>query len=181
MDRGPWGLFYGDEKPARRVVGLISGDFDHDVVLRVDGDFGTEEHKEAYCRWLASVLNGGGPTERGNVVAVSGGRDYGDWVKVYNTLDQRHALRPIDLLMQGKCVKGGADRHAENWAAAREINCLSVPAKWKKHRTGAGFVRNAEMGAMRPNEWVFFHGGNGTAHAKQIADEQGITKVEVEP
>ena len=38
-DKGDWSLFYNQQN---ELVGIISDDFKHDVVLRVSGDFGGE-------------------------------------------------------------------------------------------------------------------------------------------
>lgn len=56
MDKGPWELFHGPA-PERRLVGVISQDFTYDTVLRVDGDFESDEEKERYCNWLLTRLN----------------------------------------------------------------------------------------------------------------------------
>lgn len=56
MDKGPWSVFYG-APPERRLVGVISEDFDRDVVLRVDGDFADDAERLAYCKWLVAKLN----------------------------------------------------------------------------------------------------------------------------
>jgi hypothetical protein len=56
MDKGPWELFFG-KPPERKLLGVMSNDFHHDVVLRVDGDFENDEDKERYCNWLLTRLN----------------------------------------------------------------------------------------------------------------------------
>jgi len=56
MDKGIWSLFYG-APPDEPLVGVISDDFEHDVALKVHGDFADDAQKEAYCRWLLTVLN----------------------------------------------------------------------------------------------------------------------------
>jgi hypothetical protein len=56
MDKGPWKLFYG-LAPRRELIGLQSDDFEHDVTLKVSGDFYDLEQKERYCNWLAARLN----------------------------------------------------------------------------------------------------------------------------
>jgi hypothetical protein len=56
MDRGPWTLFFGPP-PKRDLIGVQSEDFEHDVTLKVSGDFHDLEQKERYCNWLLSVLN----------------------------------------------------------------------------------------------------------------------------
>jgi hypothetical protein len=118
--------------------------------------------------------------EDGIIVAVSGGRDYGDRDKVYSVLDGLHKRRTIVLLIQGQCYKGGADKLSEDWAQSREVNCMSVPAKTKKFGfRAAGPIRNKEIGSMKPCVWVLFPGGNGTASAKQCAEDCGAELIEV--
>lgn len=56
MDRGPWQLFYG-APPERKLKGVISDDFEHDVHLEVKGDFTDDAEKLAYCQSLLIVLN----------------------------------------------------------------------------------------------------------------------------
>jgi hypothetical protein len=56
MDKGPWSLFYGPP-PKRELLGVISEDFERDVVLKVSGDFTDHGEKERYCNWLLGVLN----------------------------------------------------------------------------------------------------------------------------
>ena len=53
-DKGPWSIFTAQDGT---LVGVISDDFEHDVVLRVDGDFEDAAQKTAYCEWLAAKLN----------------------------------------------------------------------------------------------------------------------------
>jgi hypothetical protein len=56
VDKGPWELYYSSpEHP--KLIGVISNDFERDVVLDVSGDFSSSAEKEAYCRWLLTVLN----------------------------------------------------------------------------------------------------------------------------
>lgn len=114
------------------------------------------------------------------IVAVSGGRDYTDTKKVWATLDQLHKERGVELLIQGQCYKGGADDLAAKWAQANCINCLSVPAKVKQHGfNAAGPIRNREIASMKPNVWVLFPGGAGTASARREAQNAGIEIFEV--
>jgi hypothetical protein len=54
-DKGKWSVFY---KENGRPEGVISDDFDHDVVLRVSGDFVDKHERLRYCQWLAAKLNG---------------------------------------------------------------------------------------------------------------------------
>ena len=54
IDKGPWVLFHNIDG---RLIGIISHDFTHDVVLNVSGDFSDEMDKDNYCRALADKLN----------------------------------------------------------------------------------------------------------------------------
>ena len=53
-DKGPWSIYTSQDGT---LVGVISDDFEHDVVLRVDGDFEGAAQRLAYCEWLAAKLN----------------------------------------------------------------------------------------------------------------------------
>lgn len=123
----------------------------------------------------------------GVVCAVSGGRDYTDDKRLIATLDFIHKTVGIELLLEGGCHvgDGGADERARKWAKKAEVNCLSVPAKSKRNGwPSAGPKRNAEMAYLMGERkkvgndalWVFFPGGKGTASAKNIAAENGITR-----
>ena len=52
-DKGPWMV---NKWSGGRVV-LQSDDFEHDVALVVDGDFGSHEEKLAYANALAAWMN----------------------------------------------------------------------------------------------------------------------------
>lgn len=113
------------------------------------------------------------------IVAVSGGRDYTDASKVNDVLSQLHRERPIALIIEGGCpVKrngGGADGLARKWAEVNEVNCLTIPPKSRRFGWPAcGPLRNQEMGRMKPELWVLFPGGRGTASALEVATEAGI-------
>lgn len=60
MDKGPWKPFY---RGAGELAGLLSDDFEHDVVLYVNGDFSGPEQFKSYCEWLAGKLNATQPAE----------------------------------------------------------------------------------------------------------------------
>lgn len=55
MDKGPWRV----HKTPDGKISVLSHDFDHDVMLVVDGDF-AEGDKEKYAEWLAGVLTAAG-------------------------------------------------------------------------------------------------------------------------
>jgi hypothetical protein len=113
------------------------------------------------------------------IVAVSGGRDYTDANKVNEVLGKLHRERGIALIIEGGCPMkrngGGADGLARKWAEANEVNCLTIPPKSKRFGWPAcGPIRNQEMSRMRPELWVLFPGGRGTASAAEVAQQSGI-------
>ena len=54
IEKGPWRLF-NYSKPGE--VDIISDDFTHDAILRIDGDFFDLEEKKAYALEIAKRLN----------------------------------------------------------------------------------------------------------------------------
>jgi hypothetical protein len=106
-------------------------------------------------------------------VLVCGGRDFtGD---VSHILDDVNARHGIDLIIHGGAK--GADSLAEQWAFRREIDCLRVPAKWKRHGKAAGPMRNTEMLKLKPNLVVAFPGGKGTENMVKQAKVAGISVI----
>lgn len=56
-DKGPWEVCAGEPGS------VISDDFTHDVMLRVHGDFGSDEALANYCTWLVGRLNAAPPQQ----------------------------------------------------------------------------------------------------------------------
>lgn len=122
-------------------------------------------------------------SNQGVIVVVSGGRDYRDDAKVAAVLGRLHKDRVIQLLIQGECPvgDGGADERARKWAKKNEVNYMGIPPKVKKYGwPTAGPARNQEMGSLKPDVWVLFPGGRGTASAKECALACGAEIIEVE-
>lgn len=118
----------------------------------------------------------------GLIVAVSGGRDYRDDAKIASVLGRLHKERGIQLLIEGECPvgDGGADERARKWAKKNEVNYMGIPPKAKKYGwPAAGPARNQEMASCKPDVWVLFPGGRGTASAKQCAVACGAEIIEV--
>ena len=107
------------------------------------------------------------------IVLVCGGRDYADKRRVYEVLDGWD----VELLIHGGA--SGADSIAAAWAMEREVNCLRVPAKWKKHGRRAGPLRNREMAKMKPDVVLAFPGGRGTSDMITTAHELGLNVVQI--
>lgn len=56
MDKGPWRVVvYGSQ--ANNQVRVMSDDFEHDVSLRIFGDFADHAERQRYAEWLAGKLN----------------------------------------------------------------------------------------------------------------------------
>ncbi len=53
-DKGPWSTLISETD---EIIGILSEDFTHDVLLRVDGDFENDSQKIEYCERLAEKLN----------------------------------------------------------------------------------------------------------------------------
>lgn len=110
-------------------------------------------------------------------IAVCGGRGYADREKIFATLDRVHALRVIYKLIHGNCSV--VDKIAAEWARARGVQVVCVPADWKTHGRAAGPIRNKFMCTLKPNGVVAFPGGNGTADMKDQARKAGIPVMEI--
>jgi len=96
------------------------------------------------------------------VVLVTGGRNYTDLPRVYQTLDKIHEETPISRLVAGDA--SGADEHALAWAECANVDRKRYEADWAKYGKAAGPRRNAEMlKSESPQLVVAFPGGSGTA------------------
>lgn len=118
--------------------------------------------------------------DNGICVIVSGGRDYAEIDRLWRLLDNIHDIRHIGLLCHGACKYGGADIHAENWAKAREVNYLGMPAKFKHRGPSAGPERNALLlKHCTPDMVLCFPGGKGTADMLKKAQKAGIWTIDL--
>ena len=108
-------------------------------------------------------------------VAVTGGRGYGEWRFVFETLDQSD----IAVVMTGDA--SGVDRITRDWAASRGRPLMVWPAHWDWLGLAAGPLRNGWMLRFgKPDLLIAFPGGNGTADCKRQARELGIPVSELE-
>lgn len=120
---------------------------------------------------------------------VCGGRNYRDWKRVWDVLDDIHTETPITLLIDG--AASGVDSFAHKWAVDAGIPTERYPAKWddldwpgakpKQREDGsmydsaAGYRRNAEMLEKgKPDLVVAFPGGRGTDMMTGLASLKGI-------
>lgn len=107
-------------------------------------------------------------------VLVCGGREYSDTDRVFRVLDDIHHKHGIEWIIQGAAT--GADRLAELWAKASQVNYVGFPARWKKDgQRSAGPIRNKRMlETSKPDLVVAFPGGRGTAGMVKLAEEAGV-------
>lgn len=105
------------------------------------------------------------------IVLVTGGRDLADRELVWSALD---SIGP-GMLIEGGAT--GADRLALEWAKARGVQPMSMPALWDRYGNGAGPRRNAamvEIARRLSAEVLAFPGGNGTADCVAKARAAGL-------
>lgn len=107
------------------------------------------------------------------IVLVTGGRNYSDIDRVFETLDQVDAKTPITRIVVGDAR--GADEFAAEWTAARCRACVIYKADWLKHGRSAGPRRNQKMlDDSKPSLVVAFPGGSGTADMVSRATKAGV-------
>lgn len=115
-------------------------------------------------------------------ILCTGGRDYWDSSKVYETLDH-YLLENPNLKIVVGCAHG-LDEMVRAWCDLT-LDCPDVDyevfhARWKELGKKAGHVRNAEMIATKPDLVIAFPGGIGTANCVRQAKKAGIPVIEVE-
>lgn len=109
----------------------------------------------------------------GMKVLVFGGRHFRDTQWLYKKLNRIHATTPVTLVVQGGA--SGADRIGKEWAEENEVDCVTVPAKWKTHGSSAGPMRNIRMvNVYCPDLGVGAPGGKGTADMKKKLRAKGV-------
>jgi hypothetical protein len=107
-------------------------------------------------------------------VIVTGGRDYADANKVFDTLN---FLRPTTVIQGGA---EGADALARDWAFATQTELITYKADWKTHGRQAGPMRNKRMLFENPMATVVaFKGGRGTEDCMRQAIALGFLVLEV--
>lgn len=110
-------------------------------------------------------------------VLVCGGRDFSDWSRLVDVLDDLHANRDFTTLIEGGAK--GADTMAYSWAGANKVEVLTFPADWERHGRGAGPIRNRQMlEEGRPDLVVAFPGGRGTASMVSLATDAGVEVIQ---
>jgi len=115
-------------------------------------------------------------------VLVTGSRTWTDVQVVEDALDREY-VDPAGLILVHGAADGGADRHAEQWAAGlaapgEPILIEAHPADWSTGK-GAGPRRNAEMVAAGADVCLAFIRDNsrGATHCASLAHEAGIPTI----
>lgn len=69
MDKGPWSVLFNRpcSGPAD-IAGISSDDFERDVMIRVSGDWPSDEDKLAYHIWLCEALSAASAAHRADGV-----------------------------------------------------------------------------------------------------------------
>jgi hypothetical protein len=85
---------------------------------------------------------------------VCGGREFTDYDYLFENLDTLAlAFGEPDRVIHG--AARGADEMAGDWAKARHIPVVEVPADWEAHGKRAGYLRNEEMlGLLKRRDMV---------------------------
>jgi hypothetical protein len=119
-------------------------------------------------------------------ILVCGGRNYADFKRVTQVLDNIHTNTPITILVHGGA--NGADTLADRWADEHNIPMRIYSAQWNKYGRSAGPRRNRQMideehtpgHADKPIALVVaFPGGRGTAHMVRLARDCKIAVMEI--
>jgi hypothetical protein len=104
-------------------------------------------------------------------VMVTGSRDWTDIQTVHDAL----AAKSPTLVINGRCPTG-ADQYAHEWCEMTGVPEDPHPADWNQFGKRAGYLRNAEMVALRPDVVLAFPrpGSRGTNMTIDLAREAGI-------
>lgn len=112
-------------------------------------------------------------------VLVCGGRDFKDWEKLKDTLNQIDQDPGISLIIHGGAR--GADELADRWAMESGSAIKVFYAQWDLRGRFAGMIRNQQMlKEGKPDLVVAFPGGRGTADMVRRAKAAGVKVIEVQ-
>jgi len=103
---------------------------------------------------------------------VCGGRDFKDVIPLRNLLDRAHAKFQITHLIHGDSK--GVDKLAAEWANAKGIQVVAVPANWEFFKNAAGPIRNQHMIELYPDAVLAFPGGKGTKNMIEQAVRHNV-------
>lgn len=111
-----------------------------------------------------------------SILLVCGGRTFNDGDFLWFMLDELQRGYAFSDLVHGAAA--GADTLADAWGRARGIAVHPRPARWDKHGSAAGVIRNEEMlqefGPYIKYVVAFPGGGSGTADMIRRASQAGL-------
>ena len=105
-------------------------------------------------------------------VAVTGGRDYKNKIKVFETLDNLLFRNPNFTLVVGDAT--GADAYAQVWAQKKNIPVEIFKADWAYYGRSAGPIRNRQMVDSGVDLLVAFSGGIGTDNMTTLCQQAHV-------
>lgn len=106
-------------------------------------------------------------------VLVCGGRNYDDWPRLKEKLDELHEKYKFTEVIHGAAE--GADSLAGVWSRWYGVKETPFPADWKQYGKRAGYVRNNQMlEEGKPDMVVAFRGGKGTEMMVDLAEKAGV-------
>jgi hypothetical protein len=112
-------------------------------------------------------------------ILVTGSRSWTDYALVAHALGvvigQSGAALSDIVIVHGACPSG-ADAMAARLARQRGYRTDARPADWNRLGNRAGFIRNAEMVASKPDICVAFirAGSRGATHCADLAEKAGV-------
>lgn len=106
-------------------------------------------------------------------VIVAGSRDFNDYDKLSNELDNFLAGKSNVTILSGTAK--GADKLGERYAHEHGLLVDRFPAEWEKYHQGAGQRRNTEMAQTADAVVVFWDGqSSGTQNIIQCAKDSNV-------
>lgn len=87
-------------------------------------------------------------------ILITGSRDWNDEKLISEVLNKPDVFVTSDILIHGAC-RGADDIAARIWRS-RGGQEIAMPADWSKYGKRAGFVRNSEMVALKPDICLAF-------------------------
>lgn len=114
----------------------------------------------------------------GEVVCVTGGRNFSNDVFLYSALTTMHARNRIKCLTNG--AYRGADALSRKWAERNRVPYLPFYADWQSYGGAAGPRRNQQMlTEASPDVVLAFSGDTGTANCIRVATNMGIRVIDL--
>jgi hypothetical protein len=106
-------------------------------------------------------------------IAFTGGADFNDHQRIWDTLDKAHAKHPGMVLIHGAGPKG-AERIAACWADNRKVPQVAFKPEWTRHKNAAPFKRNDAMLEALPIGVIVFPGSGIVENLADKARKMGI-------